>query len=238
MDLLFLAMIAAVSGLFLFNGGDDPEEAETGEDTSGGEDPIITSFGDLLLSQTEDGNATIYGGAGDDVYHSERGVGDAIDDYVSENGLTLNALHAGDGNDSIYSTDHNALSESDDGGSIFGGAGDDTIYSQFSDVDGGTGNDSIRLDLNYASAAAHGGDGDDHLSVVSYGNGHEVGPTAHGFALHGDAGNDTLSGFAGDFFGGDGNDSILVNGTFSGTSNADGGAGDDTISVDRMVHYY
>ena len=242
MELLFLGLMAAAGGLMLFDLFDhDDSPEETG-------DPVGTSSGNLTLSETADGDATIHGTDGDDVFNSNLGEGAALDDYAQDNDLNVHELHAGDGNDTIHTTYYDALGETDPAPTVFGEGGDDSIYSERAHVDGGTGHDTIRIApqgySGHFTQIAEGGDGDDSLVADPDMPPHVVGPLFADFELHGDAGDDTLTGFASTgpegsaFFGGEGNDAIAIDGTFHGTVNADGGAGDDTISVDRMVHYY
>ena len=237
MELLFLGLFAIAGGVFLLDDNDDEEDVNEEPD-----EPTLTTFGDLTLSETAEGDATVYGTDGDDVFASNSGDGAALDDYAFDNGLQMNALHAGDGDDTIHTTYYDSFGNTDPAPTVFGEAGDDSIHSQWANVDGGEGNDNIDILVQPHSGSdivqiGEGGDGNDVLHARSDLSGHQVVPSGN-FELHGGAGDDTLSGYAGEFFGDEGNDSIAVDGTFPDDASVEGGAGDDTISVDRMVHFY
>ena len=125
-------------------------------------------------------------------------------------------LHGGDGNDTIVAGDGYDMVYGELGNdSIFGDGGEDSI-------DGGTGNDTIfggadndTLLGQLGDDNLSGGDGDDNLQ--------------DGFGLntlHGDEGNDVLSG-TGFLYGDVGNDTL--NGGYTTTVQAFGGTGDDAI---------
>ena len=132
----------------------------------------------------------------------------------------------------------------DEGDTIVGGAGDDTIYGEFGDdlIDGNSGSDTLfggsgddRLDGGKDNDTLYGGDGDDALTggagddLLDAGDGDDF--------VSGGTGNDTLLGGAGDdgliagdgdnlIIGGDGHDYIEAR---DGSDSIVGGDGDDTI---------
>lgn len=132
----------------------------------------------------------------------------------------------------------------DEGDTIVGGAGDDTIYGEFGDdlIDGNRGSDTLfggsgddRLDGGKDNDTLYGGDGDDALTggagddLLDAGDGDDF--------VSGGTGNDTLLGGAGDdgliagdgdnlIIGGDGHDYIEAR---DGSDSIVGGDGDDTI---------
>ena len=116
------------------------------------------------------------------------------------------------------------IAANQDGDTILGGGGDDTIYGGASGFDalyGNAGNDVIHLQ---ASGTIFGGQGDDRLFANDTG--------AH--YISADIGNDTITsaGLAGDsLFGGQGNDVI----TAVDNATVYGGQGDDMISVSGGV---
>lgn len=121
---------------------------------------------------------------------------------LNDGGVTANApqrawiVYGGAGNDTISGPNASQL---------YGGDGDDYIqhHGTVGVAEGGAGNDTIIS----AGATARGGDGDDVIILTGPGQ------------AFGDAGNDSITGSAGDdtLYGGSGNDAI------------DGGLGDDVI---------
>ncbi|PHM05689.1 calcium-binding protein, partial [Nostoc sp. 'Peltigera malacea cyanobiont' DB3992] len=109
------------------------------------------------------GNNTLKGGAGDD--------------YLSINGRTGNFLNGDDGNDTLSTSGTSDTSNGSDYGNT---------------LNGGTGDDSLRVDYSKGSNQLSGGDGNDTLSAYSaLGNN----------TFYGGNGNDILtSGFGNDTF--------------------------------------
>lgn len=117
----------------------------------------------------------------------------------------------------------------------YGNDGADTIRSGNGDsiIYGGAGDDF--LDVGVGSNSVHGGDGNDTIRITySY----DDEDAHHQSEVYGDDGDDDIhgaSGYAGLFFGGDGNDSINAE-DHTGTETADivdGGAGNDEIFGDN-----
>lgn len=189
----------------------------------------------------------------DEVYSAPKliSLSDAADAYLNtETGVTV----AGNGgNDTI---NNNASNSSLSGGSgndkltngeiiyseIDSPFDDNTTVSSFGNTDvtlnGGTGNDTIRIDVtsnkrdssgkfyqrvtNPVNVVAYGGAGDDYITNVNT-----------GVTLNGDADNDTLDTRGDNNFviGGDGNDS--VRNSYGAAVLIDLGAGDDTLTNER-----
>ncbi len=102
-------------------------------------------------------------------------------------------------------------------------------YNNVTDLvlDGGVGNDVIRIDSDVSiPAEIHGGDGDDTI-IIGSGPAIVYGGSGNDVITGGDA-NDTIYGGEGDdtIVGGPGNDSIFAG---AGIDQLDGGVGDDTI---------
>ena len=196
----------------LYITGTDKSEHLTGTlhedyiDAGGGKDSVDGGDGNDTLFGG-DGNDTLSGGAGNDLIHGGLGddsllggdgndtldahgtvytagqhdtlVGGAGDDWLWGNGAG-DVISGGDGNDLIGG-----------GGSIDGGAGDDSIYIEglvtgtVATVMGGDGNDTIAA-YDQVSIIAYGGAGDDRLFGLGLSD-----------TLVGGAGNDTLNGQGG-----------------------------------------
>jgi Ca2+-binding RTX toxin-like protein len=176
---------------------------------SGANDSLVRAGAgnDYVLA---DGNAQLYGGAGDDILIGNIVFGEDGDDVVFGNALAV----GGAGNDRITMFAINPEAEDLTAGLAFGGDGDDTIIGEVrANVDGGAGADVISL---RAGGFANGGDGADTL-------------TAFGDAtLEGGAGADDILLLAsGKVDGGDGADNITA--TFYAT--VKGGKGNDVIQM-------
>ncbi len=178
-----------------------------GDDVISGGDGNDTIDGDQHWYKSEDGDDTIFGGAGDDTITGGGGE-DVID--------------GGADDDKIYG-DHSWNESGGGNDTIDGGAGNDTIYGGAgSDViDGDDGNDVMYGDLSYDTSQ----DGDDTM----YGG-------AGDDTLYAGDGNDTLDGGTGDddAYGGDGND-LFIFGAGDGADYFDGGNGwSDTVQLDGV----
>lgn len=168
--------------------------------------------GDDNESRGDDPDA-MWGGLGDDWFHSGKGVDTLIGGAGNDtlNGSSFQDYLYGDegddnlqgvaGRDSIWGGDGDDL--------INGGEGDDRIYGE-------SGNDTLIGDDHEDSM--HGGEGNDHLSG---GNANDL--------LYGDEGNDTLDGGGGNdvLYGGEGDDDI---GSWNGINRFYGEEGNDTLS--------
>jgi serralysin len=194
--------------------GDDSLSGAAGDDTIyGGRDDDVISGGsghnylsgdagndqitggpnaDTLLGG--DGNDTLTGGSGQEMI-----FGNAGDDTINVAAAGASTIYGGQGNDMITATGNpNAQWISGDAGNdtILGGAGGDTLQ-------GGDGNDVITG--GSGAQQIYGNAGDDTLqagtgaSTVYGGQGNDV-ITVHaggvGQVLHGDLGNDTITGGA------------------------------------------
>ncbi|SEM41557.1 Ca2+-binding protein, RTX toxin-related [Loktanella fryxellensis] len=183
-------------------------------------------------ADTQDGNDSLFGGAGDDIIAGQGG-----NDIIS-GGAGKDVVTGGTGNDTISEADDGAVSTGAASGTrpaadyanvLAGGAGNDTIIGGSGD-DIITGDDDSRASVKTGEAFNAGADGSD--------------------TIFGGAGNDEIhtgswadneqglanlqTGAAGDVaFGGDGNDIVLGAGGNdklygdAGNDTMDGGAGDD-----------
>ncbi|WP_165916545.1 calcium-binding protein [Caulobacter sp. BK020] len=135
----------------------------------------------------------VFGMGGDDHltadYYTGVLSGDDGDDIVDgRNSQYLQAVYGGAGDDTLY-TNSNTFSKAD------GGDGNDTIYSH-GETHGGAGDDVILMQWTYYSGWVYGDAGDDQITAAGSGN-----------AMSGGAGADILTGSAlGDtLYSGDGN---------------------------------
>ena len=121
-------------------------------------------------------------------------------------------LYGGAGDDQIYSSGNT--------GSLYGGSGNDYLEGDFGthDLHGGSGNDVLVIPVRYGGGTAWGDAGDD---IIFGGDG-----------LHGGAGNDQIEVFyGGDAHGGTGNDTIENQDYGYGmVSHLSGDAGNDLLS--------
>lgn len=218
--------------------GNDSLSVRYGNDTlygGDGQDSLTDNGGDGVISRG-------YGGGGDDALSGfERAYGGAGRDDLSGGGQ----LYGGAGRDTLYGNgqlyggDDVDFVTTYDGGSAYGGRGNDrlTVAPTFSETPvstqlyGGEGNDLIRVNNGLNSYATQdlmeGGAGDDTLygslglDTLRGGDGRD--------ALYGGSEDDRLSGGGGadGLNGGAGADNL-----FAGTGNdaLDGGAGNDTLS--------
>ncbi|MFO1412642.1 MAG: calcium-binding protein [Burkholderiales bacterium] len=236
--------------------GDDHLEGGAGND-------MLRGYGgaDTLLAGS--GSDTLYGEAGDDYLDVGANVGGVAD---------INTAYGGDGDDTIVGylgQQNNLVGEAGDDtitgeGHVWGQAGNDTLVvrgtyvdgptQQQSVVQGGDGDDVIRLPNGGASAYGEAGndvlEGGAGTSFMSGGSGEDVvaGGTGDDYAwgeagvdaltggdgndqLAGGDGDDEVSGDAGDdvLFGNDGNDTLAGG---PGRSYLDGGAGDDRYLIE------
>ena len=183
-----LPLAGQVSTGLLLSGTDaiDVLGGGAGDDTidgGAGRDRIIGGFGSDTLSGG-DGNDTIWGGAGNDSVSGGEGrdvlyggFGDDVlhggggDDTLYDNDSGTDALYGEDGNDSI-NIQRDSLRA---GGSTsaYGGAGDDllTITTSSLDpifVDGGTGDDRLRVRSHSGTLTATLGDGHDVVDLTQW----------------------------------------------------------------------
>ena len=228
---------------------------------SGGTNNFDLGAGDDAIDIKDASTNTIYGGYGSDEINALYGsntiyggkaptvVGGASDDDASNNidiGGDSAVVYAGDGvwdTRQIWKIDHyeeedyyrgDSITASRDltEGTIYGGAGDDTIYMKNNDVasiniNGGAGNDYI-VGSNTGNSTIHGGDDDDVIRIY----------TGDENLVYGDAGNDTIEVYnntmfggqkAATIYGGTGDDEISLNGTFKETLVFNAGDGNDVI---------
>jgi serralysin len=257
--------------LILTDDGDDYVEAGDGDDgvnsyyTANGEyryypvNGTSTIYGnagnDVLTGKS--GDDVIYGGTGDDEIRGSSGndflIGDEGDDRIY-GGDGNDRIFGGDGNDKIYTQNGNEVVdcglgddivnlEFDKSGSPFyylftgfsvieGGAGNDTIAGTTGDdrIYGGVGDDVINgLSGN---DVLEGGDGIDKIAGWA-GNDFIVGGQGND-ELSGNEDNDTLDGGDGNdtLNGGDGNDTLIGG---KGGDNLSGGSGDDVYYLDDLM---
>ena len=181
---------------------------------TGGFNTLTGGTGDDTLVLGLDGPATLYGAGGTDV--NLPGGGGGHNDLAA----------GGDGNDLLIAA-HSA-----DTPTLFGAAGDDTLFTGADSTAavGGDGNDVLVATGTATAPTLYGGDGNDTL----------VGGLTDGFTLPGGSGGPTLPGGSGGptvvlpgggpvratLYGGDGNDTIYTGGR-GGSASGDGG--DDTL---------
>ena len=226
--------------LLLGGDGDDTLNGQNNDDTllggagndvlngGSGADTMQGGGGNDLLNGGG-GNDSVQGGAGNDTLRGSFGqdtlLGGNGNDLI-EGGGAADSMVGGNGNDTLsYESDTTGVSVSLGAGTAAGGhAGGDT-FSDFENLFGGSGNDSLNGDAN--DNRLDGGAGDD---AAWGGGGNDT--------LNGGAGNDTVNGNLGDdtVDGGGGNDNILgaagndsLLGGF-GNDTLNGGAGDDTLN--------
>ncbi len=200
--------------------GADNIDALYGSNTIyGGESPTVVggASNDDASNEIDIGGTSAVVYAGDGVWTTRQIWNSLISDYEEEN------YHRGD---SITSA--RDLTE----GTIYGGAGDDTIYMKNNDVasiniNGGAGNDSID-GSNTGNSTIHGGADNDTISIY----------TGNNNLVYGDAGDDKIivgnnNEFNGTksatIYGGTGNDSITLANTFKETLVFNAGDGNDVI---------
>ncbi len=208
--------------------------------------------------QTLEGNDSVLGSSGDDVFDDEIGTGPVND------GAGNDTFFGGAGNDEIWA--------GNDDDTIFGGSGNDTINGQEGDdiLDGGTGADTITGDGGDDTILLTGTFGDDIITGGESGEvvdgdvidassqtidldvtftGAETGTISGGISnadfseiegivtgsgddvVTGNVGNDTVATGAGDdtFYGGAGDDFVVAG---EGNDTLQGGAGNDTLFGD------
>lgn len=178
---------------------------------------IRTGNGDDSIQLNYFREATIISGAGaDTIIASGDGLllinsGDG-DDSI-QGGLSTNVINAGNGND--FATGMGIIS-GEEGNDSLNGNGENTV------LNGGVGNDFITASY---FAVGNGGDGDDTLQGSDYWHDLEK------VGLHGEDGNDSITGYKGndDLYGGAGADTV-----YGGANNdyIDGGIGNDLLHGD------
>lgn len=218
-----------------YTGGAAAEKIDGGAgndtiDAAGGNDYVLGGTGnDSLVGGL--GSDLIDGGAGDDQLYG--GTNDYYNGDVAGNdtligGVGNDTLHGGSGDDYLLGGGNDDY--------LYGDAGNDTLDGGTGNdqLDGGLGNDSlvggVGADTLYGWGGSDillGGDGADHIDT---GSSNYLDNSDDDFA-DGGAGNDYIVSYSGadTLLGGAGDDSIY--GYFnSGTINADGGSGNDTLS--------
>lgn len=215
--------------------GDDLLMAGQGRDTlrgEGGNDLFELLRATRPVDAGDLAHTLAYGGIGDDRFES----GDRLTE-VPDATVGYATLHGGAGNDRMMVSDLDGgslyggigndvitayTSATGEGTSrIFGGAGDDTLSGlRNGDIRGGSGNDEIGLS---SGATGRGESGDDRITADSL-----MGMDGDAVLIYGGSGNDTLRGwFENDtIHGGDDNDQISET---AGDNLLYGGAGNDTI---------
>ena len=210
------------SGNDRLDGGRGNDTLDAGE----GSDTLLGRSGADVLIGGEGGGDTMLGGDGDDTL---RASGD--DPVVMRGNAGNDAMFfAGAlGNPEVFGGDGNdvAVIVNDAGGNLSGGHGDDDL-SLFADparsfgaVQGGPGDDTIRVELEFGEIS--GGGGDDTISGVI-----DVG------VFDGKSGNDVLTivggGWVPSLLGGEGDD-VLINANegFPVSLTLDGGRGNDVL---------
>lgn len=226
------------------DGGDDTVHGGDNDDVIYGDDLARTAYTGADTLSGGLGSDTIYGGAGDDIIYGEStsiDTTDGGDTLIGDDGA--DTINGGFGDDIIYGDDEarTAYSGID---ILTGHAGNDTIY-------GGAGNDTIHGDgpgvqtadsgddLIYADAGDDTVNGNDGNDTIYGGTGNDDIDAGTGVnTVYGEDGNDDIDAINDDasgtseFYGGAGDDQIIVYGTLAGVSNVilDGGTGDDYLA--------
>lgn len=223
------------------------EAADSGSDTlrggSGGADTIYGWGGaDSIVGSADGVYDQLFGGDGNDAINFDFGeaYGEAGNDLiVSSSAAALSSfvvggsgsdtLLGGAGSDSLYDAELSTL-PNNDADSLSGGSGNDALYSYggADTLDGGAGNDTATIDRSALAADFRFTPTAAAIAYVAS-DGTRVVNIEFFQVIAGGSGNDTLSGLGADvvFYGNEGNDSIdAAIGGF-----AEGGDGDDTISV-------
>ena len=160
------------------------------------------------------GSETVYGGIGNDRIYTEDsavGYGGAGEDRLEARDQST--VYGGDGADVL----HERPESIDDGTntSLYGGAGDDEVFTNGGTAFGGSGHDELRVGLN---GSGYGGLGADSLIAGS------------GSQAFGDDGADVLRVFRdGMGYGGAGDDVIFASPSDASSPEVYGGAGNDLI---------
>ena len=221
--------------------GDDTLYAGYGDNVDGGDgiDYLYISFQGATSGIHFDlsvGTQTIGGGTITNVEGVQWVQGSNYDDYVNLNASGPFYLDSGvvlgmGGNDTLIAGYNTSILDGGDGNDILdgragqylqqanGGAGNDTIYTNYTTVaNGGDGDDTI-----YSAGQAHGGNGND---TIIMGTGYGVGSAAYG-----DAGSDQITGSNGADYIDGGDDDDILHGS-AGADTIEGGAGNDIIRGD------
>lgn len=194
---------------------------------------VITGSGDDVISVTvSNGTLNCFSGDGDDSITSGSGSdtidcgngndtvsSGALSDYITAGGDVTTGVGAiidgGEAPDRIQARFARRIVGGDEDGQF---SGDTIVAGHCPDVDGGGGNDIIRVGSDASHpAVVHGGDGNDHIFT---GDGHD--------SIYGGAGKDTVHGGSGSdlISGGGGHDLLFGQG---GKDRLYGGAGNDRL---------
>lgn len=163
------------------------------------------------------GNDTIIA----DYYTQKIDGGDGNDILDGRPSQYMQEIDGGAGDDTIY-MNPNTLAI------VYGGDGNDTIYSAY-ETHGGAGDDTIVVQVGFYGGSIHGDDGNDTITASDVGN-----------TIYGDAGNDLIYSGAGNdtLDGGDGVDTLSYTKATAGVAVSlgttaaqnTGGAGTDTVT--------
>lgn len=254
---LFLAGLAGTA-LVGSSNSDDASDDDTDEDTDdntdeeGSENTYPTPLGISVsrgfeVYETGEGQFGLIGTAGDNMLSAE-GLSD-VGGVDLDGHVTMVRGGAGNDNLQLYGVAE-SLADSQDGMTIYGGAGDDTItgseYFTRIFLRGGAGDDEIISHGNIS----FGGSGDDLITVQPFSpeeepyvvgvfgdDGNDTIEAPLGLvSASGGAGDDVMGGQGGSFYGDAGDDAITLrrdtdDGTFASGGLADGGDGDDTLTA-------
>jgi Ca2+-binding RTX toxin-like protein len=235
---------------------DGGSAAATGGAFSNVEAFVFTAYGDRITGS--DANETFTGGAGADTIDGGRGF-DIISYADSSAAVTIDlAKNSFSGGSAAGDTVSNiegvtgsnyadTLTGDAQGNRIDGGAGDDKIYDGAGSdtLYGGDGADWIEGSAinDDAKDVAYGGNGDDHIDLVSSGvseihgnDGDDWIRSAHSAESksYGDVGNDMINVMAGEGYGGDGNDALW---TYGQDTKLYGGEGNDSLMLGSGSSY-
>lgn len=198
--------------------GNDGDEIIFGDS---GNDQILSDSGnDVIFGGSGDGNDMLYGGAGNDTYIFN--VGSGTDTIIDSEGINTILFGAGLTEDAMTAYRHNW----NDLMITFEGVEDKLI------IQGYFGSESNRnFEVRFADGTRYAYDDAENPIKQVHATEYDDWMTAwsdNGIALHGDGGNDNLTGGAGDdmLFGGVGNDTLNGN---DGDDILDGGEGSDFL---------
>ena len=192
-----------------------------------------SEFGDHIIgtSASLSGDGPLFGMGGDDHliagYYTGALFGGTGNDIVDGRpSQYLDQVNGGDGDDTLY-TNSNGFA------AAYGGDGNDVIYAH-REIFGDAGNDRIYIQFSSYGGDVHGGDGNDQIYAAVDGY-----PHANGTTLYGDAGNDLIVGGAGaDLMNGGAGNDIIVGGDGNDLAIFSGRRSDYRIAWDPMGQQY
>ena len=192
-----------------------------------------SEFGDHIVGTSDSlsGDGPLFGMGGDDHlvagYYTGALFGGTGNDIVDGRpSQYLYQVNGGDGDDTLY-TNSNSFA------AAYGGDGNDVIYGH-REIFGDAGDDKIYVQFSYYGGDVHGGDGNDQIYAPVDGY-----PYANGTRLYGDAGNDLIVGGAGaDIMNGGAGDDMIIGGAENDLAIYSGRRSDYRIAWDPTGQQY